>query len=104
MRLLTLHIDDTKQSLVDSKLAYIIYYFLIEMSMIVFKENETVRAFSRSQRTKGRKIGFVPTMVRRCILCPFTIILINQITFTLRGNVSQGYLHEGHLSLLKAAR
>ena len=78
MRILTLHVDDMEDVSIDSKLKYILYiiFQLIGMSLVVFKENDTVRAFSRTQRTKGRKIGFVPTMVRRYILCQFVNILM----------------------------
>ncbi|KAL4531311.1 hypothetical protein Ndes2437A_g08649 [Nannochloris sp. 'desiccata'] len=44
---------------------------------ILFTEAAEMRAFSREQRRMGRSIGFVPTM---------------------------GYLHEGHISLVLAAK
>ncbi len=71
----------------------------------VFRDAAAMRAWSREQRRQGKTTGFVPTMVRHafdharlpcgCRHAPF-----------LTGSASwlQGYLHEGHISLVKAAK
>ncbi len=73
----------------------------------LFSDASTMRNFSRNKRAQGHRIALVPTMVR--IKIPFVSVTACVIPgfrqiFTCCAMYVQGYLHEGHLSLIKAAR
>ena len=83
----------------------------------IFTSASSMRAWSREQRRQGRRVAFVPTMVRggcnRCTAgrpCSFPT-LTHLYRYHMLAPVRppplppmQGYLHAGHLSLVKAAR
>ena len=71
----------------------------------VFPDAAAMRAWSREQRRQGKTVGFVPTMVRDAFYhsrlqvgCCCALLLSGAPL------VPQGYLHEGHISLVKAAK
>lgn len=75
---------------------------------IVFTEAADMRAFSREQRRMGRSVGFVPTMVKAKPTMLSDADMSDLYIKADKGNFSiqslQGYLHEGHISLVLAAK
>lgn len=73
---------------------------------LIFKEAKEMRAWVREQRRQGKTVGFVPTMVsqspeqRAQQLNGFCRAAARHAMPLL----PQGFLHEGHISLVKAAR
>lgn len=94
------------------------------MAPLIIRDKDAMRAFSREQRRAGKTIGFVPTMVRwvwgahvcsaseapwgargRLTLAWPSLTLATLRCPTLPPSLltAQGYLHEGHISLVRAA-
>ena len=78
----------------------------------VFRDVQGIRKFSREQRRNGKTVGFVPTMVCRIVgalrRSPWCSGGTGRHAITLWVCVLlatlQGYLHDGHISLVRAAR
>ena len=71
----------------------------------IFRDAAGMRAFSREQRRQGKTIGFVPTMVRFVYRKGFAacLLLHPRLSGVLCRRCAQGYLHDGHISLVRAA-
>ena len=70
----------------------------------VIRDAAAMRAWSRELRRQGKTVGFVPTMVRHGT-DRSRLPRGSCYTLVLNGAppLVQGYLHEGHISLVKAA-
>ena len=79
----------------------------------VITDRDAMRAFTREQRRQGKTVGFVPTMVgpggtthpvwagMGCRCAPERV---GHHLITCHSPGLQGYLHDGHVSLVRAAR
>lgn len=76
--------------------------------MEVFTDASSMREYSRTQRRLGHKIALVPTMVSAGLAS--TVYLLPELTSCYSVDqlsfieLVQGYLHEGHMSLVHEAR
>ena len=71
----------------------------------VVPDAAAMRSWSREQRRQGKTVGFVPTRVRHAddnARLPVGCCSARLLSGTLVS--LQGYLHDGHISLVKAAK
>jgi pantothenate synthetase len=72
----------------------------LEVKIPVMTSKDAIRAFSRQQKREGKLVALVPTMVHA--LTSFELPTCEAVPQV--WSMMQGYLHEGHLSLVQAAK
>ena len=75
----------------------------------VFTSKDDMRNWSRQQKLAGKRVAFVPTMVRERAMRSWLVPQAPAHAFHVPPsprtlNPLQGYLHEGHIGLVREAR
>jgi pantothenate synthetase len=74
------------------------------MGAPIFNDAKGMREFSRKARRYGKRVALVPTMVNSLLNVPIYIRIRRIRSWVQKCMlVLQGFLHQGHLSLVESA-